>query len=102
MFVLIIKIVCAILVSLPNLILTYKIVIRPHIHSIFNSSLVCFFGIGAIFGPVLSACIIDIFSIRLGGNADNAIIDACSRYLELHQLLEESLKMFGFNIMFSI
>ena len=65
MFVLIIKIVCAILVSLPNLILTYKIVIRPHIHSIFNSSLVCFFGIGAIFGPVLYARIINIFTVML-------------------------------------
>ena len=89
------------LVSLPNLILAYKIARRPHIHSIFNTSLACFFCISGIFGPISFACIIDItHQLRHGQAGQEVWIDTCSWYLAVDHLLEESLKIITSNIMF--
>ena len=101
MLLFIIKIIFTIMVSVPNLLLAYKIVIRPHIHTIFNSSLACFFCIGGIFGPVLYAYTIDI-THHLQHEEDDltAWVYTCSRYLEVKHLLAESLKIISSNIMF--
>ena len=87
MLLLIIKILLTILISVPNLMLTYKIVVRPHIHSIFNTSMACFFGIGGLFGPIVYVCIIDILYHQQHDQEDpTAWIDTCCRYIEVKQL----------------
>ena len=101
MLLLIIKILLTILISVPNLMLTYKIVVRPHIHSIFNTSMACFFCIGGFFGPILYVCLIDIVHHQHHDQDDpTAWIDTCCRYIELKHLLVESLKIISSNIMF--
>ena len=103
MMILLIKIICTLLVFIPNLILAYKIVTRPHIRSIFNSSLVCFFSISGIFGPFLYSSTIDITNRILNYDSDYDLeewIATCSRYLGVKHLLAESLKIITSNIMF--
>ena len=92
------KILTSVLVGGPNLLLAYKILIRPHIHTIFNLSLAFLFCIFGIFGPILYWCTLDIVSEVIDGVFDNKI--ECSRYLEVNHLLAEALKIITSNIMF--
>ena len=95
------KLVLTLLVSIPNLILTYKIITRPHIHTLFNSSLACFFAISGVFGPVTFNYIIELTDqMHRDGGDLQAWTTACSRYLEVKHLLSETLKIISSNIMF--
>ena len=95
------KIVLTLVVSIPNLILTFKIITRPHIHSLFNSSLACFFAIGAIFGPAMFIFTIELTDQMYADKGNlQAWITACSHYLEVKHLLAETLKIISSNIMF--
>ena len=68
MYLLLGKIILSVLVSTPNLLLTYKILSRPHIHSIFNTSLACFFAILGVFGPIFFSYTLDITNNMMNGN----------------------------------
>ena len=101
MYLLLGKIILSVLVSTPNLLLTYKILSRPHIHSIFNTSLACFFAILGVFGPIFFYYTLNITNNMMNGNqGGHEGISSCSHFLEVRQLLSESLKIISSNIMF--
>ena len=101
MILLYIKILVTLFVSIPNLILAYKIITRPHIHSLFNSSLACFFAIGGIVVPIMYIYTIELINhVYQEGGDLQAWSTVCSHYLEVKHLLGETLKIITSNIMF--
>ena len=99
MFILACKIIVSLVVAIPSLVLAYKIIIRPHVHTVFNASLACLFCIGGVFGPLSFWWMVDIVINVIYEEMEDQI-DLCARLLEVNHLLAESLKIITANIMF--
>ena len=93
------KIGLCLIVGVPNLLLAYKIIIRPHIHTIFNTSLAVLFCVSGIFGPLSYSWLLDIVKSVIN-DEDETLMGLCARYQEFNHLLGESLKIITANIMF--
>ena len=86
------------LLGLPSLALAVKIITRPHIQTVFNSSLAAFFSLHGVLGPVFF-----FFTVSVLQNFEKEsekLRENCARYVELRHLLYESLKIIMCNIWF--
>ena len=96
----ILKMVPIFLISFPNLLLAFKIITRPHIHTIFNISLSIFFTLSGICGPILLAYNLAIFEQHLDPAEVGYSMADCARFIEMRHLIAESVKIISSNIMF--
>ena len=96
------KMILMALAFVPNVTLVFKILVRPSTHTIFNLSLATFFGIIAIFGPLLFYFNFEVF------DQHHALYKAdltdlkfyCARMMEFRNAIRESLRIIGVNLMF--
>ena len=66
------RLLVAAILGCPSLVLAYKIITRPQIHTIFNTSLACVFSIRGILGPVLFFFTISVIQ-KFGGGQGGTI-----------------------------
>ena len=84
--------------GLPSLALAIKIVTRPHIQTVFNTSLAAIFSLRGVLGPVFF-----FFTVSVLQNFEKEserLRENCARYVELRHLLDESSKIIMCNIWF--
>ena len=86
---------------LTNLIIFVKIMSRPNIHTIFNVSVSCFFGLTALFGPFVVYFYFEIFEHQFSSFEKLADRKAdCARLLEFRNVIGESFKIICVNLLF--
>ena len=95
----------AILIALavaPNVTLVIKILARPCIQTIFNTSFAVLFGIIAVFGPLVFYFNLEVFRHQYVPNKDTILhrSDDCARLMEFRNAIGEGIKIIGVNIMF--
>ena len=90
------------LAFIPNGTLMIKILVRPSIQTIFNISLAIFFGIIAIFGPLLFYFYIEVFQQQYADNESNKQNRKadCARMMEFRNAIGESLRIISVNLLF--
>ena len=90
------------LAFIPNGTLTIKILVRPSIQTIFNISLAIFFGIIAMFGPLLFYFYIEVFQQHYSADkpATHARAAVCARTIEFRNAIGESLRIISVNLLF--
>ena len=84
--------------GLPSLVLAIKIISRPHIHTIFNTSLACLFSVRAVFGP--AAIYFTISVLQNFGEKGEQMEKSCARLVEMRHIVDESSKIITSNILF--
>ena len=95
------KILTMLAALLTNLTLFIKIMSRPSIHTIFNVSVACLFGITAFFGPFVVYFYFDVFEHQLSSSASpSEQFASCARLLEFRNVIGESFKIISVNLMF--
>ena len=100
-FIIGIKILTMLAALLTNLTLFVKIMSRPSIHTIFNVSVACLFGITAFFGPFVVYFYFDVFEHQFSSFASpSERYASCARLLEFRNVIGESLKIISVNLMF--
>ena len=95
------KITLILVALITNSTLFLKILARPSIHTIFNVSVACLFGLTAIFGPFVINFSFDIFEHQFSDleRHDERSAD-CARLMEFRNVIGESFKIIGVNLMF--
>ena len=96
------KTILILLALIPNGTLTIKILVRPSIRTIFNISLAIFFGIIAIFGPLLFFFYIEVFQQHYSADipAMHGRAADCARTIEFRNAIGESLRIISVNLLF--
>ena len=95
------KITLILVALLTNSTLFVKILARPSIHTIFNVSVACLFGLTAIFGPFVINFYFDIFEHQFSDFEQHAERSAdCARLMEFRNVIGESFKIISVNLMF--
>ena len=98
---LILKIILILVTLLTNFTLFLKIIAKPSIHTIFNVSVACLFGLTAVFGPFVINFYFDIFENQVSHLEQHAKKSAdCARLMEFRNVIGESFKIIGVNLMF--
>ena len=69
------RLLVAAILGWPSLVLAYKIITRPQIHTIFNTSLACVFSIRGVLGPVLFFFTISVIQ-KFGGSQGQDLMKA--------------------------
>ena len=86
----------------PNVTLVIKILARPCIQTIFNTSFAILFGIIAVFGPLLFYFNLEVFRHQYIPNKDTILQrnDDCARLIEFRNVIGEGIQIIDVNILF--
>ena len=100
---LIIKCITIIAIFIPNWTIFIKIITKPKIHSISNMSVASLLGLVGLFGPFLSYFYFELtVNHYLDAYLNNVTrqYSDCARLIELRNVIGESLKFIGIDLMF--